>query len=354
MASRSAPVKEFSLKQRDIISTATEARAKRCASTTRTARGRNASTKLRFSGVLPNLQRRYQETTSEYIRMKLEEFMSVRPCPTCGGKRLRPEALAVTIAGKSIWDITSMPVEESLAWAQGLQGKKHEIERLGDWRLEIGESKASGNGKANLLISQSPNPMIPPSPLTPRQQTIAHQVLKEIAARLSFMVNVGLDYLTLNRTALTLSGGESQRIRLATQIGSQLMGVLYILDEPSIGLHQRDNERLIEHAARHARPGQHGAGGGARRRHDPRRRLGGGHGAGRGRTWRTRGLLRTARRIRSLPGQPDRPVFARRTAHRRAGNAARGQRQICGGARRRRKQSARAWTCVSPWASSSR
>jgi excinuclease ABC subunit A len=239
------PVKELSLKQRDIILYGTPKQGEKVRIDYTNSEGQERFYETSFSGVLPNLQRRYQETTSEYIRMKLEEFMSVRPCPTCGGKRLRPEALAVTIADKSIWDITSMTVEESLAWAEGLQGKKHEIERLGDWRLEIGESKASGNGKANLLISQSPNPMIPPSPLTPRQQTIAHQVLKEIVARLSFMVNVGLDYLTLNRTALTLSGGESQRIRLATQIGSQLMGVLYILDEPSIGLHQRDNERLL-------------------------------------------------------------------------------------------------------------
>ena len=164
--------------------------------------------------MIPNLQRRYQETTSDYIRGKLEEFMSVRPCPTCQGKRLRPEALAVTVAGKNIWEITRMAVGDSLAWAHWLRGDP---------------STAPG-----------------PSPLTPRQRTIAYQILQEIAARLGFMVNVGLDYLTLERTAVTLSGGESQRIRLATQIGSQLMGVLYILDEPSIGLHQRDNARLIE------------------------------------------------------------------------------------------------------------
>jgi excinuclease ABC subunit A len=239
------PVKELSLKQRDIILYGTPKQGEKVRIDYTNSEGQERFYETSFSGVLPNLQRRYQETTSEYIRMKLEEFMSVRPCPTCGGKRLRPEALAVTVADKSIWDITSMTVEESLAWAEGLQGKKYEIERIGDWRSEIGIGGATnGNGAANLPISQSPNLTIPP-PLTPRQQTIAHQVLKEIVARLSFMVNVGLDYLTLNRTALTLSGGESQRIRLATQIGSQLMGVLYILDEPSIGLHQRDNERLL-------------------------------------------------------------------------------------------------------------
>ncbi|MCB0147763.1 MAG: excinuclease ABC subunit UvrA, partial [Caldilineaceae bacterium] len=192
-----------------------------------------------FSGAIPNLQRRYQETTSEYIRTKLEEYMSVRPCPTCGGKRLRPEALAVTIAGKSIWEITRMPVDESLHWVQWLRGEEAAPEPNGSNGLLAGETSAlaAGNGAA------SPKTAIP---LSPRQQTIAHQVFKEIAARLGFMVNVGLDYLTLDRTAVTLSGGESQRIRLATQIGSQLMGVLYILDEPSIGLHQRDNARLIE------------------------------------------------------------------------------------------------------------
>ncbi|HAJ36781.1 MAG TPA: excinuclease ABC subunit UvrA [Chloroflexi bacterium] len=242
------PVKELSLKQRDVILWGTPHKGEKIRIDYTNSKGEERYYETTFSGVIPNLQRRYQETTSEYIRMKLEEYMSLRPCPTCGGKRLRPEALAVTIAGKNIWEVTRMPVSESLAWVQWLRGEKTEI---GDWRLEIeGAASANGNGAANPPTSQSPNLQSPlstlQSPLTPRQQTIAYQVLKEIAARLSFMVNVGLDYLTLDRTALTLSGGESQRIRLATQIGSQLMGVLYILDEPSIGLHQRDNARLIE------------------------------------------------------------------------------------------------------------
>ena len=239
-----APVKELSLKQRDVIVWGTPKKGEKIRIDYLNSKGEERYYETTFSGVIPNLQRRYQETTSEYIRSKLEEYMSVRPCPTCGGKRLRPEALAVTIAGKNIWEVTRMPVSESLAWVQWLRGENLEIGRLGDWRLEIeSAAPANSNGAANPPIPQSPNLQ---SPLTPRQQTIANQVLKEIAARLGFMVNVGLDYLTLDRTALTLSGGESQRIRLATQIGSQLMGVLYILDEPSIGLHQRDNARLIE------------------------------------------------------------------------------------------------------------
>ena len=208
------PIKELSLKQRDLILWGVPQKEKKIRIDYTNSHGEERFFETSFNGVIPNLQRRYQETTSDYIRGKLEEFMSVRPCPTCQGKRLRPEALAVTVAGKNIWEITRMAVGDSLAWAQGLRGEP----------------------------AAAPSP----SPLTPRQRTIAYQILQEIAARLGFMVNVGLDYLTLERTAVTLSGGESQRIRLATQIGSQLMGVLYILDEPSIGLHQRDNARLIE------------------------------------------------------------------------------------------------------------
>ncbi|MGB8647382.1 MAG: excinuclease ABC subunit UvrA [Anaerolineae bacterium] len=157
-----------------------------------------------WEGVIPNLLRRYKETDSDYIRQQIEQFMTSRPCPICKGQRLKPEALAVTVADKNIVQITHMSVGDALSLFSGL-----------------------------------------PSRFSAKEMTIAHQILKEIQARLGFLVNVGLDYLTLDRSAATLSGGEGQRIRLATQIGSQLMGVLYILDEPSIGLHQRDNERLI-------------------------------------------------------------------------------------------------------------
>lgn len=155
-----------------------------------------------FEGVIPCLQRRYRETESEEMREEIEEFMTSFPCPSCHGARLRPESLAVTVGGKSIWDVNRLTVAEALSFFRGLQ-------------------------------------------LSPRERQIAQQILKEIEARLGFLMDVGLDYLTLDRTAGTLAGGEAQRIRLATQIGSGLVGVLYILDEPSIGLHPRDNTRLI-------------------------------------------------------------------------------------------------------------
>ena len=167
-----------------------------------------------FEGVLNNLSRRYQETTSDYIREKLEGYMRQTPCKTCGGYRLRPEALAVTVAGRSIYEITVLPINELLVWVESLHN-------------ESGRS----NGKGNALSE--------------RDLQIAHQILKEIRERVRFLNDVGLNYLTLSRSSGSLSGGEAQRIRLATQIGSRLTGVLYVLDEPSIGLHQRDNARLI-------------------------------------------------------------------------------------------------------------
>ncbi len=233
------PVKELSLKQRDVILWGTPKKGEKIRIDYTNSQGQERYYETTFSGAIPSLQRRYQETTSEYIRSKLEEYMSVRPCPTCSGKRLRPEALAVTIAGKNIWEITRMPVDESLHWVQWLHGD-------GSAPVSNGRNGLLASDGENRVARNSAVPAKVAPPLTPRQQTIANQVLKEIVARLGFMVNVGLDYLTLDRTAVTLSGGESQRIRLATQIGSQLMGVLYILDEPSIGLHQRDNARLIE------------------------------------------------------------------------------------------------------------
>ncbi len=167
---------------------------------------RHYSTK--YEGVINNLQRRYRESTSDYVRDKLEDFMVNRPCTSCEGSRLQPVALAVTLDNCNISEVTRQPVVSILPWAVRLRDEMA-------------------------------------TPLTNRQQMIAKPILKEIDERLSFMINVGLDYLTLDRTAGSLSGGEAQRIRLATQIGSQLMGVLYVLDEPSIGLHQRDNARLI-------------------------------------------------------------------------------------------------------------
>jgi excinuclease ABC subunit A len=161
--------------------------------------------KTRFEGVIPNLHRRYRETDSDYIRSEIERYMRITPCETCKGKRLKKEILSITVADFNIADISGMTIAELKVLFSGIEKK-----------------------------------------LTEREKTIIHQVLKEIKERLSFLNNVGLNYLTLDRSANTLSGGEAQRIRLATQIGSSLMGVLYILDEPSIGLHQRDNAKLIE------------------------------------------------------------------------------------------------------------
>ena len=243
-----APVGELSAKQRALILYGPARKEQKIRIEYKTTSGDARHYETTFSGVIPNLQRRYNETSSDYIRGKLEDFMSVRPCPTCQGKRLRPEALAVTVANKSIYEITELAVGDSLRWVMELQGiTGFDIDNPNNMTGQV-NAQVNGqvNGHVNGAKQQSPTHEMADHQLSERQMTIAHQVLKEITARLRFMVNVGLDYLTLNRTAVTLSGGESQRIRLATQIGSQLMGVLYILDEPSIGLHQRDNARLIE------------------------------------------------------------------------------------------------------------
>ncbi|MBM4435720.1 MAG: excinuclease ABC subunit UvrA [Actinobacteria bacterium] len=166
------------------------------------AAGRRRSYEFEFEGVIPNLRRRYQQTDSDFIRAEIERYMTRRPCPACKGARLRRESLAVTVGGKSIHEASAITVQNAVRFFRELA-------------------------------------------LSARDASIAAQVLKEIRARLGFLEAVGLEYLTLDRSAETLSGGEAQRIRLATQIGSSLVGVLYILDEPSIGLHQRDNQRLI-------------------------------------------------------------------------------------------------------------
>ena len=158
----------------------------------------------KFEGIIPNLKRRYEETTSEWAKADIESFMVSARCPDCGGARLKPETLAVTVDGLNINELTQMSVVDALEFFKQLREK-----------------------------------------LSPKEMIIAKNILKEIIGRLGFLEDVGLDYLTLSRSAGTLSGGEAQRIRLATQIGSSLMGVIYILDEPSIGLHQRDNDRLI-------------------------------------------------------------------------------------------------------------
>lgn len=167
---------------------------------------RNGDTQNRnhtFEGVINNLERRYRETGSEWIKEKMEKYMRVNQCPACKGNKLKPELLAVTVGGKNIMEFCDMSIAEAIEFVDGLE-------------------------------------------LSPTHRKIAEEIIKEIRGRLMFLANVGLDYLTLSRASATLSGGESQRIRLATQIGSGLVGVLYILDEPSIGLHQKDNEKLLE------------------------------------------------------------------------------------------------------------
>lgn len=181
-----------------------------------------------YEGVIPNLKRRYGETTSDYIRQEIERYMTPLPCPACRGQRLKPESLAVRIDGRSIVEITRLSVKEAFLWVDSLA-----------------TSSTAALSREAALADISLQSEADTGPLTERESLIARQVLKEIRERLGFLVDVGLDYLTLDRGAATLSGGEAQRIRLATQIGSSLMGVIYILDEPSIGLHQRDNARLI-------------------------------------------------------------------------------------------------------------
>ena len=218
-----------------------------------------------YEGVMPNLQRRYRETQSDYIRGELERYMTSRPCPTCEGKRLRPEALAVTITDLNIDRVSHFAITDALLWIEQLAGLAASEQGADDASIagagsDGADGKGNGSGlgaNANSGVLGTYSPLeaarrvgsaeIVPlsSPLSQREYTIARQILKELHARLRFLTDVGLDYLALDRMAATLSGGEAQRIRLATQIGSQLMGVLYILDEPSIGLHQRDNARLI-------------------------------------------------------------------------------------------------------------
>ncbi|TKH25560.1 excinuclease ABC subunit UvrA [Bacillus wiedmannii] len=164
--------------------------------------GQVKENEILFEGVIPNIERRYRETSSDYVREQMEKYMAEQACPKCKGGRLKPESLAVFVGDKTIADVTKYSVQEVQEFFSNVE-------------------------------------------LTEKQQKIAHLILREIQERVGFLVNVGLDYLTLSRAAGTLSGGEAQRIRLATQIGSRLTGVLYILDEPSIGLHQRDNDRLI-------------------------------------------------------------------------------------------------------------
>ena len=210
-----APVSKLAKKHLDIVLYGARGKPIRMKHTTR--KGREFEWDSRFEGVINNLQRRHRETESANMRSEIERYMASNPCHDCGGQRLKPQALAVKVGGLNIIDVTSKSIAAAL-----------------DWTRALAAPAAGSNGASEADDA-----------LTERERAIADRILKEIDARLRFLVDIGLDYLTLERTASTLSGGEAQRIRLATQIGSGLMGVLYVCDEPSIGLHSVDDARLI-------------------------------------------------------------------------------------------------------------
>ena len=210
--SAKVPVSELNEEHLDIVLYGNK--SKKVTIRHKTHHGREYSWDTTFEGVIPNLQRRYRETESDHTRQEIERYMAARACKTCGGKRLRPEALAVTVCGLGIMDVTGKNIGEALEWVRQIDADapgKH-----------LGET------------------------LSERAKTIGNQILKEIDGRLRFLEGIGLDYVTMDRTARTLSGGEAQRVRLATQIGSGLTGVLYVCDEPTVGLHPHDDSRLID------------------------------------------------------------------------------------------------------------
>ena len=209
--STGTPIRKLSKKAIDIILYGNQGETVTIKHTTQ--RGRVYSWRTNFEGVIPNLERRFRDTDSDYIRREIERYMAARACQSCKGRRLRPEALSVKVDGRGIMDVCALPVTQALQWSSTLA------------------SESSTNGTV--------------LPLSMREKAIAQPILKEIFSRLQFLEDIGLGYLTLDRSARTLSGGEAQRIRLATQIGSGLTGVLYVCDEPTIGLHPFDDNRLI-------------------------------------------------------------------------------------------------------------
>ncbi len=209
--SATTPVKDLTQKQIDLILYGND--EKKVTVRHRTGRGQTYEWDTNFEGVIPNLERRYKRTESDYMRTQIERYMSARPCPSCDGKRLRPEALAVQVCGLSIMDVCAKNIGQAAEWIRDI------------------DPDAPGPHTEQVLST--------------REKTIANQVLKEIEGRVNFLEGIGLDYVTMDRTARTLSGGEAQRVRLATQIGSGLTGVLYVCDEPTVGLHPHDDYRLI-------------------------------------------------------------------------------------------------------------
>ena len=215
--STQVPVKKFTKKQLNLVLYGNKGRSIKMRHLTQ--KGKTYEWNTTFEGVITNLERRYRDTESDYVRSEIERYMTSRPCQACEGRRLKPEALAVNVAGMNIMEVTDKSITQALDWTQAIGGEPR---------------------------AMATNGVSPDEVLTDREKAIGSQILKEIEARLRFLLNIGLEYLTLSRTASTLSGGEAQRIRLATQIGSGLIGVLYVCDEPSVGLHPVDDSRLIE------------------------------------------------------------------------------------------------------------
>ena len=222
--STKVPVKKLRERDMELILYGNKGRSVRM--THLTKKGKTYEWNTTFEGVINNMERRYRETESSYIRSEIERYMRSRPCQACEGRRLKPEALAVTVSGLNVMEMTDKSIGQAIDWIEAIGG-------------DVGPAPTNGSSSRD---GSGPTTVT----LTPREMAIASQILKEIQARLRFLLNIGLGYLTLSRTASTLSGGEAQRIRLATQIGSGLMGVLYVCDEPSVGLHPVDDSRLIE------------------------------------------------------------------------------------------------------------
>jgi len=252
-----APVRELTEEQMNIVLYG--AGKKQVQVRHRTGRGRTYSWNTTYEGVIPNLQRRYRDTESDHTRSEIERYMAQRACRSCTGARLRPEALGVLICGRNIIEVTGLTIGEGLNWVRSIKpvadspdqapangsNGHHAPDSLGDGEPQPSANVTNGKGRRTRRNGRRSQAAESPSHLTPREMVIADQILKEIEGRLHFLDSIGLDYVTMGRTARTLSGGEAQRVRLATQIGSGLTGVLYVCDEPTVGLHPHDDHRLI-------------------------------------------------------------------------------------------------------------
>ncbi len=256
--SPNAPVRELADEQVNIILYG--AGKKQVQVRHRTGRGRTYSWNTTYEGVIPNLQRRYRDTESDHTRSEIERYMAQRACRSCSGARLRPEALGVLVCGRNIMEVTGLTIGRGLEWIRSIKpvadspdqtptngsgNGHHPTETLAANEAQPSANGAKSNGRRARRNGGRSPAADAPTTLTVREMVIADQILKEIEGRLHFLDSIGLDYVTMNRTARTLSGGEAQRVRLATQIGSGLTGVLYVCDEPTVGLHPHDDHRLI-------------------------------------------------------------------------------------------------------------